>query len=228
MTQRLLSDGELANIDRAAYRARFRWVAYAFVYGLALSVLLIVAVKHGWISRDWIDASPLLHISLLTVPFMLPLLPFIIRAMQVPKEARAPRVQGILVEDNQRRRRLGLWIVLFVVPYDAAIATWNALSKPFAGADQWIVIGIFVTMIMITLITLLQTPKDGDEISRAIRAAAAKIGFVAGLMLFAGIYLLALIRPDWVTILAPAALATATCIPAAYYLFADWRAGREG
>jgi hypothetical protein len=227
MTDKQRSDDELVEADRRAYRARMRWIGYAAAYGAVLSVLLIVAMVHGVVSQAWIDEAPLAHIGLLALPFALPLFPLMLRATRVPKAAKAPRIQRKLVEDNQRRQRIGLAIMLIAVPYNAAVQTWQTLAHPYTDPDQWLLVGLFAFLVLCCSIVLLAQPKDDDEISRAIRAAAAKIGFAVAVVALAAIYVIATIDPVWERITAPGMIAAVLMIPTLYFLIADWRAGRE-
>ncbi len=221
------SDDELVEADRRAYRTRIRWIGWSALYGTALGVLLIFAVRSGIVSLAWIAQAPLTHIMLLSLPFVLPIMLAAALTPRVPKAARAPRIQRKLIEDHQRRRRSSLFIFLIVLPYSAALQTWQIAAHPYVFSDQWILAGLFALLVALCLVVLLIEPKNADEITSSIRAKAAKLGFVTAAGMFMALYLAVMARAAWVRPAIPGAIAVILLVPMIYFLIADWRAGRE-
>lgn len=228
MTKQPLTDDELVAADRRAYRARLRWVMIAVVYGVVLSILLISALRAGLIPREWMEHRPILTIFLLSIPFIVPLYPLFRRTTTAPRDASAPRIQRRLIEDNQRRARIALAYVVAVLPLSAALVVWQTLTHPLpiSAPAGWFHPGGFLMMVLIGVFVLLKGPGDADEISRSLRAGAAKLGFVIALPAFAGVYMLSLADIGWARMAAPIAIAATLMIPGLYFLIADWRAGR--
>lgn len=224
-----LSDEELVEADRRAYRGRFVWTFAFALYGFVAAVAMAYGVRAGLIPVAWIAQNPPLVVIGIVVIAALPAMAVVIRRLKVPKAASAPRIQRKLVEDHQRRLRIANATCAIIVPLTAAMAIAIDIHH---GGRVTLPGGLllpceFVFVTLIGLFGVLRGPSQGDERTRQLRTKATRAGFIVAVIGLGAVYLFAFFRPDLVRLAIPAAMALALASASLTFLIADWRASRE-
>ena len=133
MTEKKLSDEELVEADRKAYRARFIWGPIFVLYGFLAAVGTVYAIHIGLLPKAWADGHWPLVIMAAVLVVALPAIVFLARRYRIPKAARVPRVQRKLADDHQRRLRIANATGAIIVPLTAALVIGSS-----AGQSVWL------------------------------------------------------------------------------------------
>lgn len=230
MTEQNLSDDELAEADRRAYRARFIWGPAFALYGFVVAVGLFFAIHIGLLPAAWGKGKSPLVLLAATLLLASPAIIFLARRYRVPKAARRGGVQRKLVDDHQRRGRIAMWRVTILVPLMAVMAIGMDIHKGGRfNLPSDLYLPFDLTLIaLLGSFGILRGPAASDELTQALRANAAKLGFVIAIAGLCAVYALMFYRPDWARLAVPCVVALSIVSSAIHYLIADWRAGQEG
>jgi len=228
MTEKKLSDEELVEADRKAYRARFIWGPIFVLYGFLAAVGTVYAIHIGLLPKAWADGHWPLVIMAAVLVVALPAIVFLARRYRIPQAARTPRVQRKLADDHQRRLRIANATCTIIVPLTAVLV----IAMEFHHGGRFAIPGDmflpfeFVFIALIGLFGVLRGPAAADEWTGVLRAKATRTGFIVAIAGFSAVYLLAFFRPEWVRLAIPVAIALALTSASITFLIADWRAGR--
>ena len=227
-----LSDEEIVALDRARYRRR--WVAFCLVMLFSLGcgwAFALVQAREHWALPPVLDRYPILLAILFGAVVGLALLP-LAQMLRTPREALAPRIQGKLIEDHERRGRVALVLTPIVMAIQCAASL--ALVRDWHGAtgrdlEYWIGPVAFTLTALIAAIAISRGKGRAadDELSRMLRARAMRLGFFLAVPGLGAAYLAELYRPGSSAEVLPVVLAACVALPALFLLILDWRAGRE-
>jgi cation transport ATPase len=138
-----------------------------------------------------------------------------------------------LINDYQRRAMIAALLIAVILPVQSVIAIFAKNGPHSLGTDLdgWLVPAgfIFTAMLGVFVVCFGPIRMLSDELTRTLRARAAKLGFLLAVPGMSAVYLISLYKPEWGTVAAPPIIAAAVVLPALYYVFLDWRSGcRDG
>lgn len=237
MTDDPLSDDEIIAEERRRYRRR---MTYAVLMCVVIFGLLVAALVVG----DHYGVFQRLGVARIADGFFtyFPML-LLVGVLLVFWRQRAtyrpppPSILRKQVDDDQSRQR---WMMLMFVPllFVMCLAYARAPTSlaPDAPIENWF--GPLLFSMIAILCTLFVSIGPGflnrrfrvainDELSRSLRAKAAKVGYAITMAMLAGSYLVALARPRWIASALLVCIFAAFAVPALYLTWLEWRASRS-
>jgi len=164
----------------------------------------------------------------------------------LPREANEDRIIRQRIDARQRRLR---WLMLFNVlaGFGCALSDSYAFRHlgnadrifgVFGGVSFVAVlsgVGLVLPFLMFSLpviygtafLSAAHSDATEDELSRALRARALRVGYVTLLLAISAALVAILYRPSLAVAILPWVLFAGFAIPSLYYVFLDWRAGRN-
>lgn len=240
MTDDPLSDDEIIAEERRRYRRRMTYAVLmsVVIFGLLVAAL-VVGDHYGVFQRIRAARTADGLVTFLTYFPMLLLVGvwLLFWRQRATYRPPPPSILRKQVDDYQSRQR---WMMLMFVPLLFVMCLANARAPtsltPDAPIKNWF--GPLLFSMIAILCTLFVSIGPGflnrrfhvainDELSRSLRAKAAKVGYAITMAMLAGSYLVALARPRWI---APALLVgifAAFTVPALYLTWLEWRASRS-
>jgi hypothetical protein len=165
------------------------------------------------------------------------------RRNAVPPEAQSERILRRQIDEYQKRERL-LLIMFSLIALLWCIGPVN-IGRSMANSHlpqnmaslaafmRWFMPAVFVCCTFLTALILSfgqgfagkRAHVLNDELTRALRARATRIGYLIAFPGLGAAYLVALYRPEWSTLVLPPVIAAAIALPSLYFVFVEWRAG---
>ncbi|GAA0532428.1 uncharacterized membrane protein (DUF485 family) [Rhizomicrobium palustre] len=219
------SDEEIAAEEMRKLDGHSRTTALGLVFWIGLALLLVLALNFApaGISGHVAWWLPLGILILVWGAILL-----YRRRFRAAPEKLSPNVEGRLIEHYARRQR---WSVLFVIAMTLTLLAETATTAPWSDR------ALFASTILIAALSLVLGPgfldrhyraANNDELSRALRARAAAIGYLVAAAALVTNYLVQALAPAVLPLAMRLSLAAIVIIPTLYYLIADWRASRDG
>ena len=216
-----ISDEEIIAKEQAGYRARLR-AAFAIVaVMMAAAVAIAFADRMGWLSM----ALPAKWAFYIPILFVLPALAFL-WFYRAPKDAGRASVLRRQIDTYQTRNNLSSVILLLsalLIAYRLAVATH----------PNFTLMALFVFMVVIFCGVvcfgpgyLRKTYRDAldDELLRAMRNRAARVGYISMIVLAAAAYPVIALHPGLAPAILPLMLFAGVAIPTVYFVFLHWNA----
>jgi magnesium-transporting ATPase (P-type) len=154
------------------------------------------------------------------------------------RDSLRPSVLRKQVDDYQSRQRwmMLMFVVLVFVMCLSAIPSpiWGAGGNTFSNWFHALALPFVVTLCTLFVsigpgfLSKRYRPAIDDELSRSLRAKAAKLGYTLAMILLAGGYVVAAARPVWSLTVFPLLLFAGFAIPALYLTWLEWRANQSG
>ena len=160
----------------------------------------------------------------------------------LPREANEDRIIRQRIDARQRRLR---WLMLFNVLAGFGCALSDSYAfRHLGNADR--IFGVFGGVSFVAVLSgmglvlpflmfslpviygtaFLNSAATEDELSRAIRARALRMGYVTLMLAISAALVAILYRPSLAVTILPWVLFAGFAIPSLYYVFLDWWAGR--
>ncbi len=147
-----------------------------------------------------------------------------------------PLPEGFLrrhVDHYQSLQRWGMLLYVGVL----GILCVNQARIPWSSPSSWITITLFALVAtlsgcFVAIGTGFLNPRFhralADELNKALRAKATRLGYLLALILLVLDDAIALMKPYWITAAIPASIFAVVAIPALYLAWLEWRASRGG
>jgi len=234
------SDDEILAQERERDRALTRTKLWSVLFWMAFALLLVVAFNYGIPQRvsRW---AGLPEAAVVWLPIIVLALLWVLALIYRLRMNRAraplrPSVQRKLVDIyTQRQRR----ILIAFIPL-AAFLAFNQfnISRERAAGDLAAVFaqGAFVFFMLMMALMLVLGPgflnsrfrsASADELNRALRGRAGALGYVCAMIALGAVYLVYSFAPPDLGRTIPFCMVLAFLVPAIYYVWCDWRAGRD-
>lgn len=232
------TDNEIAAEERRRMKRLPRFVAASFLFWMAVAFALVVAFNFG-LPQSVGAWAGIPSIVIAWVPLIILVGVWIVfliyrRRLAPSSESLRPGVQRRLVDDYTRRQRTTLAGLIPLTLY-LAYTQRNVLAEPFA--DAWFTQSAFVLYMMMVALALTLgvgflsrrfRAANNDELSRALRASATRIGYLLAVAAMGAIYILYRFTPQSLGLAIPYLMAGVFIVPAIYLLRADRQASRDG
>ena len=234
MTDKPLSDEEIIARERRSYRRGLALFPVGLLFGFAVMGGFTWALISGLVPK-WFSESALEPITLALVISLMIVLAFRIFA-RPPKEAISERILRKQIDDHQKRSRFFYILIAVMALEFAALPGIPFVQSPGSNSTLWLINGSFIFAIMGAALLicfgsgfLSASFRNAlnDELTRALRARAIRLGYLIAVAGLGAAYLAALYKPEWSVFVLSPVIAAVIAIPALYFVFLDWRAGRN-
>lgn len=227
------SDVEIAAEERRRWRLFSRTTVLGFLLWLAAALSLVLFFNFG---EDLAAQAGIPEVVVAWLPLAILVLIWLLflryrKRFSPSPDSLRPGVQRRLVDDVTRRQRHILAGLILLALFVAD----NQQNRPEAGA-QWFYAGLFLAFMAMAPFCIVFGPgflnrqyrtANSDEMSRELRRRATAIGYVSAMAAMGVDYLLYLFMPRVLGTVLPFSMAAVFVIPAAYFVWADWRSERE-
>jgi len=228
------SDVEIIARERRSYRRGLALFPVGLLLGLAVMGGFSWALISGLVPK-WFSESALAPITLALVIILLIVTAFRIFA-RPPKEAMSKRILRKQIDDHQKRSRI-FYILIAVMALElGTLPLFPHFRNPGVNSTLWLPHASFVFVALMSALILCFGPgflkaafrnAVNDELTRALRARAIRLGFLIAVAGLGASYLAALYKPEWNVFVLSPVIASVIAVPALYFVILDWRAGRN-
>lgn len=219
-----MSDAQIIAKEQTVYRARLRAALAIVAVTMVVALAAFAAGKMGWLNTalpaGWAFAIPVI--------FLLPAL-VLLWFFRAPQEAGRTSVLRRQIDTYQTRNNLSSAILLL-----SALLIAYRLSVE--AHPNFALMAIFVFMIVMFGAMVCFGPgylrKDyrdalDDELLRAMRGRAARVGYITMIVLAAAAYPLIALYPALALTIWPFLLLAGVAVPTAYFVFLHWTASGD-
>ena len=228
------SDVEIIARERRSYRRGLALFPVGLLLALAVMAGFSWAQDSGFVPK-WFSESALEPITLALVISLLIVLAFRIFA-RPPKEAMSERILRKQIDDHQKRWRFLYILIAIMAIVLGTLPLSPHFRSPGVNSTLWLPHASFVFVALMSALIICFGPgflnasfrnAMNDELTRALRARASRLGFLIAVAGMGASYLVALYKPEWSVFVLSPVIAAAIAVPALYFVILDWRAGRN-